>query len=152
MLACFTSWDLAALPPAGFHAPVGRGRLLDVVDGRAGSAVTRWLAGRDEAWLSAVDRVARLAQRRRLLAVLREEREVGLDRLMQHGLVDNPIEGIGGQLERTDAEVALRQSEFNYAEALYDALAARARLEAAIGVVPQVGDTMVVLTKGEIRR
>ncbi len=35
-----------------------RSRLLDVVDGRAGSAVTTWLAGRDEGWLSAVQRVA----------------------------------------------------------------------------------------------
>jgi transposase len=37
---------------------LGRSRLLDVVDGRAGSAVTRWLADREQAWLSAVDRVA----------------------------------------------------------------------------------------------
>jgi transposase len=37
---------------------LGRSRLLDVVDGRAGSAVTAWLAARDEAWLSAVERVA----------------------------------------------------------------------------------------------
>ena len=35
-----------------------RSRLLDVVDGRAGSAVTAWLAGREEHWLSAVERVA----------------------------------------------------------------------------------------------
>jgi outer membrane protein TolC len=45
-------------------------------------------------------------------------------------------EGIGTQLELTDAEVALRQSEFNRAEAVYDYLVARARLEEAIGVVP----------------
>jgi transposase len=37
---------------------LGRSRLLDVVDGRAGSAVTGWLADRDDAWLSAVERVA----------------------------------------------------------------------------------------------
>ena len=35
-----------------------RGRLLDVVDGRAGQAVTDWLAERDQGWLSAVERVA----------------------------------------------------------------------------------------------
>lgn len=35
-----------------------RSRLLDVVDGRAGSAVTTWLSSRDEGWLSAVERVA----------------------------------------------------------------------------------------------
>lgn len=45
-------------------------------------------------------------------------------------------EGIGSQLELTDAEVALRQSEFNRAEAVYDYLVARARLEEAIGTVP----------------
>ena len=35
-----------------------RARLLDVVDGRAGSAVTQWLHARDERWLSTVERVA----------------------------------------------------------------------------------------------
>jgi len=47
-------------------------------------------------------------------------------------------EGLGSRLELTDAEVALRQSEFNYAQAVYDALAARARLDEAAGVVPGV--------------
>ena len=37
---------------------LGRSRLLDVVDGRAGSAVTCWFADRDDAWLAAVERVA----------------------------------------------------------------------------------------------
>ncbi len=45
-------------------------------------------------------------------------------------------EGLGSQLELTDAEVALRQSEFNYAEAVYDYLASRARLDEAVGEVP----------------
>jgi outer membrane protein TolC len=44
--------------------------------------------------------------------------------------------GLGSQLQITDAEVALRESEFNYARAVYDYLAARARLEAAAGAVP----------------
>lgn len=44
-------------------------------------------------------------------------------------------EGLGSALELTDAEVALRQSEFNYAEAVYDYLVARARLEEAMGRV-----------------
>jgi transposase len=35
-----------------------RSRLLDVVDGRAGSAVTSWFATRDDDWLAAVERVA----------------------------------------------------------------------------------------------
>jgi outer membrane protein len=47
-------------------------------------------------------------------------------------------EGLGSQLELTDAEVALRQSEFNYAQAVYDYLVARARLDAAVGRVPLV--------------
>jgi outer membrane protein TolC len=45
-------------------------------------------------------------------------------------------EGIGSQLQVTDAEVALRQSEYNYALAIYDHLVARAQLELAIGMVP----------------
>ncbi|HSM35841.1 MAG TPA: TolC family protein [Longimicrobiales bacterium] len=47
-------------------------------------------------------------------------------------------EGISGQLEVTDSELALRQSEFNYAQAAYDYLVARARLDQAVGVVPLV--------------
>jgi outer membrane protein len=45
-------------------------------------------------------------------------------------------EGIGSQLQVTDAEVALRQSEFNRAEAIYDYLVARVRLDAALGRAP----------------
>ena len=47
-------------------------------------------------------------------------------------------EGLAGQLELTDAEVALRQSEFNYAQAVYDYLSTRARLDEAAGTVPLV--------------
>ena len=47
-------------------------------------------------------------------------------------------EGLGSQLELTDAEVALRQSEFNYAQAVYDYLVARADLDQATGRVPLV--------------
>jgi outer membrane protein TolC len=47
-------------------------------------------------------------------------------------------EGIGSQLELTDAEVALRQSEFNYAEAIHDWLTAEARLDQAVGIVPEI--------------
>ncbi len=47
-------------------------------------------------------------------------------------------EGISSQLELTDAEVALRQSEFNYAQAVYDYLVARAKLDQATGSVPLV--------------
>jgi outer membrane protein TolC len=47
-------------------------------------------------------------------------------------------EGISSQLELTDAEVALRQSEFNYAQSVYDYLVARAQLDEATGRVPLV--------------
>jgi outer membrane protein len=45
-------------------------------------------------------------------------------------------EGIGSQLQLTDAEVALRETEFNYAQAVYDYLVARAQLELAAGLTP----------------
>ncbi|NJD20226.1 MAG: TolC family protein [Gemmatimonadetes bacterium] len=47
-------------------------------------------------------------------------------------------EGLGSQLELTDAEVALRESEFNYAQAVFDFLIARAQLDQATGQVPIV--------------
>lgn len=47
-------------------------------------------------------------------------------------------EGLSSQLELTDAEVALRQSEFNYAQAVYDYLVARAQFDEATGLVPIV--------------
>ncbi|HUE77546.1 MAG TPA: TolC family protein [Longimicrobiales bacterium] len=54
--------------------------------------------------------------------------------------------GVGSRLQLTDAELALRQSEFNYAQAVYDYLTAQARLDAAIGVVPMVdaGDAVAL--------
>lgn len=45
--------------------------------------------------------------------------------------------GVGSQLQITDAEVALRESEFNYAQAIYDYLIARAQLDSVVGTVPQ---------------
>ncbi len=47
-------------------------------------------------------------------------------------------EGLSSQLELTDAEVALRQSEFNYAQAVYDYLVFKAQLDEATGHVPMV--------------
>lgn len=47
-------------------------------------------------------------------------------------------EGLSSQLELTDAEVALRQSEFNYAQAVYDYLVARGQFDEATGQVPLV--------------
>jgi outer membrane protein len=48
--------------------------------------------------------------------------------------------GTVSRLQVTDAELALRQSEFNYAQAVYDYLTAQARLDLAIGRVPMVDD------------
>jgi outer membrane protein len=53
-------------------------------------------------------------------------------------------EGIGSQLQVTDAEEALRQSQFNYARAIYDFLSARAQLELAMGSVPEAPDQFPV--------
>jgi outer membrane protein len=49
-------------------------------------------------------------------------------------------EGLGSQLQVTDAELALRQSEYNYAQAVYEHLIARSNLDAALGTVPQTAD------------
>ncbi len=46
--------------------------------------------------------------------------------------------GIGSRLEMTDAEVALRRSEFNHAQAAHDLLTTRARLDLALGQVAHV--------------
>lgn len=52
--------------------------------------------------------------------------------------------GVGSQLQITDAEVALRESEFNYAEAVFDYLMARARLDEAVGTVPDAAGNLAV--------
>jgi len=49
-------------------------------------------------------------------------------------------EGLSSQLEQRDAEVALRQSEFNYAQAVYDFLVFQAQLDEAVGQVPMVSE------------
>jgi len=51
-------------------------------------------------------------------------------------------EGLSSQLEQRDAEVALRQSEFNYARAVYDFLVAQAQLDEAVGQVPMVASLL----------
>ena len=47
-------------------------------------------------------------------------------------------EGLGTRLELTDAEVALRETEFNLAQAVHDYLTARARLDQAVGMIPRI--------------
>jgi outer membrane protein TolC len=51
---------------------------------------------------------------------------------------------VGSQLQITDAELALRQSEFNYAQAVYDYLTARSNLDAARGTVPERAGELAV--------
>jgi outer membrane protein TolC len=46
--------------------------------------------------------------------------------------------GVSSQLEVTEGEVLLRESEFNYAQAVYDYLIAQAQLDDAVGVSPLV--------------
>lgn len=51
-------------------------------------------------------------------------------------------EGLSSQLEQRDAEIALRQSEFNYAQAVYDFLVNQAQLDEAVGQVPMVQELL----------
>jgi outer membrane protein TolC len=48
------------------------------------------------------------------------------------------LAGLSSQLDVTEGEVLLRESEFNYAEAVFDYLNAQAELDLAIGFVPLV--------------
>ncbi len=48
------------------------------------------------------------------------------------------LAGVSSQLEVTEGEVLLRESEFNYAEAVHDYLVAQADLDEAVGVLPLV--------------
>jgi len=49
--------------------------------------------------------------------------------------------GVGSQLQVTDADLALRTSEFNYAQAVFDYLTARSLLDLALGTAPaDLGD------------
>ncbi len=48
------------------------------------------------------------------------------------------LAGVSSQLEVTEGEVLLRESEYNYAQAVFDYLAAQAELDVAVGVVPLV--------------
>jgi outer membrane protein len=57
------------------------------------------------------------------------------------------LEGLSSQLEVTDAEGALQESAFNYAQAVHDYFIVRAHLDEAVGVVPWV-DTDVAHATG----
>lgn len=57
------------------------------------------------------------------------------------------LAGTKTRLEVTDADLALRQAERNYAEAIYDYLVARAQLDLAVGVVPEVETAVAAMVK-----
>lgn len=47
-------------------------------------------------------------------------------------------QGLNTQFNALDAEVALRETEFNYAESIYEVFRTQAQLDAAVGIVPVV--------------
>ena len=49
--------------------------------------------------------------------------------------------GLGNQLDVIEAEFQLRQAEVNYAQMVYNYLAAKARYDQAIGMVPFVDES-----------
>jgi outer membrane protein TolC len=59
--------------------------------------------------------------------------------------------GLGTQINATDAEVSLREAEFNYAQAVFDVLNYQAQLDAAVGIVPlvdEIGTASTAPTEG----
>jgi outer membrane protein len=95
---------------------------FELVSDQAGAEVRSLLEQTDEAWFRASGQQLAVTQARRGFEIASAQYR----------------EGLGSQLELTDAEVALRQSEFNYAQAVYDYLVARAELDRATGSVPIV--------------
>ena len=61
------------------------------------------------------------------------------------------LAGTQPRLEVTEAELALRQAEQNYALAIYDYLVAQAQLDLAVGVVPVVDPVVESMIEGDIR-
>ncbi|MBT8479520.1 MAG: TolC family protein [Gemmatimonadetes bacterium] len=61
------------------------------------------------------------------------------------------LAGTQPRLEVTEAELALRQAEQNYALAIYDYLVAQAQLDLAVGVVPAVDPAVEAMIEGDIR-
>jgi len=60
------------------------------------------------------------------------------------------LAGTQPRLEVTEAELALRQAEQNYALAVYDYLVAQAQLDLAVGVVPVVDPVVKAMIEGDI--
>lgn len=60
------------------------------------------------------------------------------------------LAGTRPRIEVTEAELALRQAEQNYALAIYDYLVAQAQLDLAVGVVPVVDPVVNAMIEGDI--
>jgi len=60
------------------------------------------------------------------------------------------LAGTQPRLEVTEAELALRQAEQNYALAVYDFLVAQAQLDLAVGVVPVVDPVVARMIEGDL--
>ena len=61
------------------------------------------------------------------------------------------LAGTRPRIEVTEAELALRQAEQNYALAIYDYLVAQVQIDLAVGVVPVVDPVVESMIEGEIR-
>jgi outer membrane protein TolC len=61
------------------------------------------------------------------------------------------LAGTRPRIEVTEAELALRQAEQNYALAVYDYLAAQVRIDLALGVVPVVDPIVESMIEGDIK-
>ncbi len=99
-------------------------------------ARTQLQLGRDQAAAQVRDLLASLLEsgarehaQRRAVAQAGRGYEIAMARYQK---------GVGSRLEMTDAEMALRQSEFNHAHAAHDVLTTRARLDFAVGRVTPV--------------
>ncbi|MFQ5889313.1 MAG: TolC family protein [Gemmatimonadota bacterium] len=62
------------------------------------------------------------------------------------------LAGTSSRLEVTDAELALRQAELNYAQAVYDYLAGQAAVDEAVGVIPVVDAARIAAEETRISR
>ncbi len=130
---------------AGFRRPARTAQIrANIASTRTQTALVSDLAKAEIRTLLEQMTEARERVRGQRLAVRQAERGYEIARAQYR-------EGIGSQLEVTDAEVALRQSEFNYAEAVYDFVSAEARLDQAMGVVPELQRASALAMERESR-
>ena len=136
----YSQWDLTASAGLSIQMPVFSGF----------SRASRLEQRRED--LRRITSALRHAERdmvnqvRTLAAALREARTRAASQQEAIALSERGYEiataryraGVGSQFEVVAAETTLRESEFNYAQAVYDYLATASRLEVATGQVPVV--------------